>query len=291
MASQDEKRGPELLRQWAETVSQALSGTAFGQVRWVAETGSTNADLLKAAAEGRPRHGTVLVAEHQHAGRGRRDRTWTTAPGDALLVSILLRPQVEPAGLSVLTTAVALSAAEACAALGYAGVRVKWPNDLVVGEPGHHRKLAGVLAQSQVMGGDVVAVVGIGLNVISERFGDLAAGAVALDQLGPACDRPALLIELLTRLASTLDTIASDNGADLWRRYRDVSATLGTVVRAELDPGAPGTGRRVGTDAHLNAATVDGTAVDITATGALIVDTGSERVELLVADVVSLRPA
>ena len=268
-----------------------MSGTPFDQVSWVAETGSTNADLLDAATQGRPRHGAVLVAEHQHAGRGRRDRTWTTAPGDALLVSILLRPQVEPEGLSVLTTAVALSAAEACAALGYPGVRVKWPNDLVVGEPGHHRKLAGVLAQSQVMGSDVVVVVGIGLNVISERFGELAAGAVALDQIGPACNRPAFLIKLLTRLAPTLDGIGGDNGADLWRRYRDVSATLGTVVRAELDPGAREREPIADADASQGAATVTGTAVDISAARALIVDTGTERVELLVADVVSLRPA
>lgn len=299
MASQDEKTGSSHHQDWAETVSRALSGTPFDQVSWVAKTGSTNTDLLEAATRGAPPHGTVLVADHQDAGRGRRDRSWIAAPGDALLVSILLRPEVEATGLSVLTSAVAVSAAEACASLGYAGVQVKWPNDLVVGEPGDHRKLAGILAQSQVLGREVVVVVGMGLNVISERFGDLADVAVALDELGPVCDRPQLLIELLTRLASTLETITSDGGADLWSRYRSVSATLGTVVRAELDePPRRSDGLtqvdttrvQMGADPNLNANTVTGTAVDISATGALIVDTGTDRVELFVADVVSVRP-
>ena len=72
--------------------TSAVPGTRFTDVRWITETGSTNADLLAAAAEGAP-EGVVLVADHQSAGRGRLDRTWVAPAGSSLLVSVLLRPQ------------------------------------------------------------------------------------------------------------------------------------------------------------------------------------------------------
>ena len=67
---------------------RAVPGTRFADVRWVAETGSTNADLLALATAGRP-EGTVLVADHQTAGRGRLSRVWTAPPGSSILLSVL----------------------------------------------------------------------------------------------------------------------------------------------------------------------------------------------------------
>ena len=69
----------------------------FADVRWVAETGSTNADVLALGRDGAP-EGIVLVADHQSAGRGRRDRTWEAPPRRSLLVSVLLRPPARVAG-------------------------------------------------------------------------------------------------------------------------------------------------------------------------------------------------
>jgi hypothetical protein len=84
----------------------ALVGTRFADVRWVAETGSTNADALELARAGEA-EGIVLVADHQTAGRGRLGRSWQAPPGGSLLCTILLRP---PARIAPATTmAVALS--------------------------------------------------------------------------------------------------------------------------------------------------------------------------------------
>src|SRR6187402_820221 len=103
-------------------------GRRFADVRWVAETGSTNADAMELVRQGEP-EGIVLVADHQTAGRGRAGRTWTAPPGSGLLLSVLLRP---PASVMDLTTmAVAVAAAEAVRSVVGFAPRLKWPNDLV----------------------------------------------------------------------------------------------------------------------------------------------------------------
>src|SRR5829696_631071 len=127
-------------------------------VTWVAETGSTNADLVAAAMADAPDR-TVLASDHQTAGRGRLDRRWEAPPGANLLVSLLLRDL--PDQPQLVTQRVALAARAACRRTAGVDVTLKWPNDLLV----DGRKIAGVLAQagSSVAGHFVVA--GIGVNV------------------------------------------------------------------------------------------------------------------------------
>lgn len=252
----------------AQRASAALGGTAIGPVGWVVETGSTNADLLAAAGRGAP-HGTVLVADHQTAGRGRRDRRWESAPGDALMMSVLLEPPAGVGSLPQLSTAVGVAAAEACGALGAEDVRLKWPNDLVVGEAGAHRKLAGILAQSLVAPDRIVAVVGLGLNVRGARLERLAPGAAALDELVDTPDRERLLVEILRRL----DALVTLPAAALRQRHVALSATIGTEVQVVTDHGR-----------------LSGRAVDVTADGHLVVEGADGRHEVVVGDVVSVRP-
>lgn len=256
-------------REWAAAATRRLAEVGLGPVRWVAETGSTNADLLAEAAEGAAA-GQVLVADHQTSGRGRRGRTWETAPGDALLVSVLLRPTVPADRLAVVTAALSVATVEAAASLGLGGIGIKWPNDLVVGEPGARRKLAGILAQSQVDANGIAVVVGMGVNVSSARLADPTA--VALDEFGPPPDRLTLLTTVFKTFATWLER-ATDDAPELWDRYRRHSATLGTVVRCELE------------DEVLL-----GTADDIDPTGALLiaVDVGPRR-KIVTGDVVSVR--
>ncbi len=251
----------------AQRVSEALAGTRFGTVGWVAETGSTNTDLL-AAADAGAAPGTVLTTDYQSAGRGRRDRKWDSAPGDALMVSILLEPPDGVAGFATVTAAVGVAAVDACHALGAASVAVKWPNDLVVVDGDGHRKLAGLLAQSSVSADRAAIVVGLGLNVRSGRLGALHPGAAALDQLVPEPDRVDLLVDLLRRLDGLLALGASEVRA----RYRDRCATIGSMVRVTTDD-----------DVFV------GSAVDVTDSGALLVDTEAGRREVVVGDVVSVR--
>ncbi len=258
----------------AAQASAALAGTGFGPVEWVAETGSTNDDLLAAAVQGRP-GGLVLVADHQLAGRGRRDHRWEAAAGAALLVSVLLRPDVEPGDpgdLGVLTATFAVAAAEACTALGCPGAQVKWPNDLVVGEPGEHRKLAGILAQSQTTPRGLAVVVGLGLNVRSTGLAQLAPEAIALDELGAPPSRVELLVVLLGLVDETLASLDRGGREQLWDRYLALSATVGTEVRVELDDGV-----------------IAGLATGVTPAGALIVATAAGPTEVVAGDLVSLR--
>jgi BirA family transcriptional regulator, biotin operon repressor / biotin---[acetyl-CoA-carboxylase] ligase len=179
----------------------------------VEETGSTNADLLRAASDGAPDR-TVLMARHQSAGRGRLDRRWEAPPGANLLVSLLLRDV--PAHPHVLTQRVGLAAIAACEEV--AGVRplLKWPNDLLL----NGAKLAGVLAQAQ-LGVAPAVVVGIGINV-----GWAPEGAA---MLGSHVDP----VELLAALLRAYDALPSD----VWLPYRAHLGTLGRHVKVELPEG------------------------------------------------------
>lgn len=263
-------------------------GARFADVRWEAETGSTNADALALARHGEP-EGIVLVADHQTAGRGRAGRSWTAPPGASLLASILLRP---PAPVVELTTmAVAVSAAAAISRLAGFAPRLKWPNDLVWPGDGtdRDRKLAGVLAEADwpvtapISAGwrdpashdRTAVVVGIGINVswpdeLPEELADLA---VAINHVSTAVDREDLLIALLEELGPRYDTLVAGHRSTLLGEWRDRSATLGRTVRVDL-----------------GADDVEGKAVDITDEGHLVVDTveGTQRT-FAVGDVVHLR--
>lgn len=259
---------------WEARATAALEPHGIGPVRWVAETGSTNADLLEEAAAGAP-SGAVLVTDHQTRGRGRRDRTWLAAPGDGLLVSTLVRPSTDIDRPGLLTAAMGVAAAEACHDLGFMGVRIKWPNDLVVGPPGGHRKLAGILAQSHAAGSSLAVVVGLGLNVRASGLAPaLSAQAVALDDLGPPPERIDLLVATMARFGDWLAATRRGDDTRLWDRYRALSATLGTDVVCDLG------------DRSLR-----GHAVDVDDDGALLVATGGSLERIVAGDVASLRSA
>jgi BirA family biotin operon repressor/biotin-[acetyl-CoA-carboxylase] ligase len=266
-------------------------GQRFADVRWVAETGSTNADVMELARHGEP-EGIVLVADHQTAGRGRAGRTWTAPPGAGLLLSILLRPPAE--ALDLTTMAVAVSAAAAIEEVAGFAPRLKWPNDLVWPGDGSasDRKLAGILAEADwpvsssmsagwkppAVGERAVVVVGIGINVAwpAELPPELAETAVAISHVVDApVDREDLLIALLSQLGPRYLALRAGDRAPLLDEWRDRSATLGRRVRVD-----------VGAD------DVEGTALDITDDGHLVVETpGGRRRVFAVGDVVHLRPA
>jgi len=255
----------------------------------ISETGSTNADLLAAAAEG-AEEGLVLVADHQTAGRGRLDRTWQAPPGASLLVSVLLRPPLEPDDAFLLTTATGVSAVAACQEVAGVAPGLKWPNDLVVvpeGPDHEHldgRKLGGILAEARLTGDRLDAVVvGMGLNVNwpGALPSELEATAAALGQVvGREVDREALLQSWLRHLDRWLVRLGDGRGTGrdtLLERARESSATLGRTVRVEL-PGGD---------------VLVGEAAELTDGGHLLVspESGGEAVEVTVGDVVHLRLA
>ena len=116
--------------------SRWISGSESGLDAWtiehVVETGSTNDDLMERARSGAPDR-LVLVADHQTAGRGRLDRRWESPRGANVLMSMLFRRE-RTGDLARMTRVVAIAAARAAHAVSGVDVRLKWPNDLVVGE-------------------------------------------------------------------------------------------------------------------------------------------------------------
>lgn len=151
-------------------------------------TQSTNADLL--AAPPPPGRLAVRVAELQTAGRGRRGRSWLAAPGGSLCLSWAWRFDSLPAHAGSLSLAIALAAADTLERLGFPGVSVKWPNDLV----GPEGKLAGILIETvSESAGPALVVIGIGLNLAigrTLRESIRAAGRSATDLLSLGDGRP-----------------------------------------------------------------------------------------------------
>ncbi|HEY7594138.1 MAG TPA: biotin--[acetyl-CoA-carboxylase] ligase, partial [Actinophytocola sp.] len=126
----------------------------------VASTGSTNADLLAAARDGAADR-TVLIADTQTAGRGRRDRSWVSPPGTGLYLSVLVRPATVPAArLGTLGMVAGLALMHVAKEAGV-NASLKWPNDLLI----EGAKCAGVLSEAAPDGPAQAAVVGVGLNV------------------------------------------------------------------------------------------------------------------------------
>jgi len=167
--------------------------------------------------------GSIVVADHQSAGRGRLDRRWEAPPGTALLVSFVLERN------PLLSLAAGVAAAQACGP----SVRLKWPNDLLVGE----RKLGGILVETTADR----AICGIGINLTSAT-----EGAAMLGQPRDA---------VLDRLTEAMEEWVGAPPEQILSRGRELSATLGRRVR--IDVGSKST---------------EGLAEDLGPKGELIVD-------------------
>ncbi|MGE2720895.1 biotin--[acetyl-CoA-carboxylase] ligase [Mycolicibacterium celeriflavum] len=244
---------------------------AWRRIDVVAETGSTNADLIARAGRGEDIAGAVLIAENQTAGRGRRGRSWSAAPFAQITMSVGVDATAVPSsawGWLPLATGVAVvdSVADTGVTAG-----LKWPNDVLVGDG----KLAGILAE--VAAGQQAVVIGVGVNV-SLRAEDVGVeGAVSLMDLGvPAPDRQRLVVRLLHELGNRLESWRRATGADagLAADYRARSVTLGRRVRALL-PGEQ---------------EVLGVARDVDDQGRLVIDAEGRPVTVSAGDIVHLRP-
>lgn len=169
---------------------------------------STNAVLLGRAESGAA-SGTVLIAEEQSAGRGRRGRSWFSCRGDSLTFSLLWRfaPGTPVAGLSL---AAGVAVARAVKKIGAGETALKWPNDLLK----DGRKVAGILVEL-VSGAPHAAVIGIGINLRlpAAMPDDVRAASAAIDAPDGALDSNDLLAALLTELLATLEIFTQDGFA------------------------------------------------------------------------------
>jgi BirA family biotin operon repressor/biotin-[acetyl-CoA-carboxylase] ligase len=248
-------------------------GSPWRQLDVVAETGSTNSDLIARAAAGHDIDGAVLIAEHQTAGRGRNARSWTTVPRSQIVMSVGVGAATVPtAEWGWLTLATGVAVVDAVAEVTGVEAKLKWPNDVLVGGG----KLAGILAE--VAPAQSVIVVGLGLNVTLRRDEIADPVATSLTELGVTSpDRSHLVRTLLGTLADRIAGWRNAEGADdgLISDYAARSGTIGATVRAAL----PGDREVVGT------------ATGVDRQGRLLVNTADGTVVLSAGDVVHLRAA
>lgn len=259
----------------ATALRDVLVHSPWQRIDVVAETGSTNADLIARAAAGEDIGGAVLIAEHQTAGRGRNGRTWTAVPGAQISMSVGVSVDGIPsASWGWIPLIAGLAVLDAVGPVSGVAAGLKWPND-VLARPPAQGKLAGILAE--VAAPAPAVVVGIGLNVSFNADELPDPGATSLLVLGGRpTDRRDLIVAILEGLERRLAGLRAAQGADaaLIAEYTARSLTVGARVRATM----PGDREVVGD------------AKNVDDQGRLVIDTGTETVVVSAGDIVHLRP-
>jgi BirA family biotin operon repressor/biotin-[acetyl-CoA-carboxylase] ligase len=235
---------------------------------------STSSELMRRADAGAPA-GTVVVADRQTAGRGRRGRSWSSSPECSLTFSVLWRFAGSPARLGGLSLAIGVALAQALETLGARGIGLKWPNDvLLTTANGGYAKLAGVLVELVSGPRGCQAVIGIGLN-LAQPAEELAQPAAGLVQAGlAATDRHTVLAAILRELATVLDCFAESGVTALRADWQSRHVWQERPVQVLGEGEEPLAGLCLGVDAD----------------GALLLRTAA-GVQRIYSGEVSLRPA
>lgn len=261
---------PDVLSEF-ELKSRIKTRWAGRSLRYMEQTGSTNNDAKRLAEEGEP-HGVLVVAERQTAGRGRRGRLWESPPGEAVYMSIALKPDFAPEKASMLTLVMALSVAEAVREETGLEALIKWPNDVVVNK----RKVCGILTE-MTMEPDYIrsVVIGAGINANQEQFPEelrFIATSLMLEG-GRRVSRAALIERVMGRFEENYEAfLTALDLSPLKERYEAMLANLGQRVRV-LDPKGE----------------FDGTAAGILSNGELLVRREDGSLEEVYAGEVSVR--
>lgn len=219
-------------------------------------------DWLRAGAE----QGSVVIADEQCKGRGRRGRTWYTPANVALALSVIL--EALPENASQLSMVGALAVYELCEHLGISNVSIKWPNDVQV----RGKKISGVLPEAVWDGDKLLGVIlGMGVNVRNQFEGELVDIATSIEaELAQSVDRVDLIVYLLKRVEFWSKKLGTDELVQTWKSRLN---TLGQSVLVE------GVNQRI-----------VGQAVDVETNGTLLIKTADGSIHPVMAGDVSLRP-
>lgn len=165
---------------------------------------STNTFLKNLESKSEPLpEGTVIMADHQFAGRGQQESTWQAEPGKNLTISILLKPKFLPLNKQfLLNMAISIAINKALSNYVPIGITIKWPNDIYY----LNKKLGGILIENTIVGSAIkTAVIGIGLNVNQQLFTEeLASKATSLHQI---LQQDVNLDELLNEICSQIESL------------------------------------------------------------------------------------
>lgn len=248
-----------------EQIQSGLGTQWAGQdIVYFKEIDSTNRYAKKLAGQGAA-HGTMVLADTQTAGRGRRGHSWISPAGSSISMTLILRPDVPPAQVAKISLLTALATANAIRRVTGLDVRIKWPNDIVAGG----RKVCGMLMEMDATPEKVASVVaGVGINVHQTQFPEeIAHSASSLDLLA---GRRISRADIVRAFLQEYERVWALGDEAMMRAYRERSATIGQRVQV------------IG----LNG-TYTGTAEGVTDSGSLLVradEDGGVR-EVLAADV------
>lgn len=251
----------------ATTDGYPLTAAVSPRVQVVEHTGSTNADAVRHAAEAPDDwpHLSLLLTTDQRAGRGRLDRSWTTPPGTALAVSVVLRVRGLPSparGWIPLIAGAAMTRAVAAQLRGTSHTAsLKWPNDVLV----DGAKLCGILAEVVPQDPDIV-VVGTGVNTRMPRTDLPVAGATSFEVLGIDVDEDRLLADYVTVLRDRIGALMVHDGdaarAGVLGEVQELCGTLERDVAVSLPDGSTLQVRAVRIDAEGRLVVADALGVE-----------------------------
>lgn len=232
---------------------------------------STNTKAQELAEKGYP-SGTLVVADKQESGKGRRGRSWVSPSGTGIFMTLMIKPDINPNNASMLTLVAALAVAKAITSVTGEEALIKWPNDIVV----NGKKVCGILTEMNAQFDYINhIVVGIGINVHNESFPEeisQMASSLMIEAGGKRFHRAQIIAETMSYFEQYYDTfLKTQDLSALVREYDKLLVNRNKSVRV-LDPKEP----------------FDGKAMGITSKGELIVDTWESR-KLVSSGEVSVR--
>ena len=221
---------------------------------------STNIKAQELAEKGYP-SGTLVVADKQESGKGRRGRSWVSPSGTGIFMTLMIKPDINPNNASMLTLVAALAVAKAITSVTGEEALIKWPNDIVV----NGKKVCGILTEMNAQFDYINhIVVGIGINVHNESFPEeisQMASSLMIEAGGKRFHRAQIIAETMSYFEQYYDTfLKTQDLSALVREYDELLVNRNKSVRV-LDPKEP----------------FDGKAMGITPKGELIVDTWESR--------------
>ena len=261
---------PDLMTE-AEIKSLMHTDWVAKEVLYCATIDSTNTQAQELAEKGYP-SGTLVVADKQDSGKGRRGRSWVSPSGTGIFMTLMIKPDINPNNASMLTLVAALAVAKAITSVTGEEAMIKWPNDIVV----NSKKVCGILTEMNAQFDYINnIVVGIGINVHNESFPEeisQMASSLMIEAGGKRFHRAQIIAETMSYFEQYYDTfLKTQDLSALVREYDELLVNRNKSVRV-LDPKEP----------------FDGKAMGITPKGELIVDTWESR-KLVSSGEVSVR--
>jgi BirA family biotin operon repressor/biotin-[acetyl-CoA-carboxylase] ligase len=220
----------------ADEIREGLCTKVFGRknISCLKETDSTNTRAKELAAQGAP-EGTLIIAEKQTNGRGRRGRSWFSPSGGGIYCSLILRPAMPPGETPRITLMTAVVAAETLMSLVKLNLKIKWPNDILA----NGRKLAGILTEiSADMDSVNYIIVGLGLNVnnlFENSPQDIKKSATSiLIETGNRVPRIKFIQNYLKLYEQYYDMFKKNNFESIMNRWRELADILGKQIKVDV---------------------------------------------------------